>query len=136
MDSRGHRTCSWGNGGWQAMVLPALTIAYFVSAGLAFAGCAEMDSSHMVAHTDAALTVDDHLEAALMYEKQAKQLELEALKFEDEHARITTYEDPKGFRRSALKIAAQRCRKEVAELNDLAAQHRQKAEQREKKAGG
>jgi len=117
-------------------MLPALTIAYFISAGLALAACAEMDAAHVAAHVGTPLTVDDHLAAALMYEKQAKQLELEALKFEDENARITTYEDPKGFRRSALKIAAQRCRKEVAELNDLAAQHRRKAEEQEKKAGG
>ena len=95
-----------------------------------------MGGSHLAAQTGIPMTVEDQLEAALMYEEQAQQLELEALKFEDEHGRITTHEDPKGFRRSALKIAAQRCRKEGADLHDLAVQYRQQAEEQEKKRGG
>jgi hypothetical protein len=113
-----------------------LTVSAYTSVGWTLAGCAETGLSHGGAQAGNPVTVEDHLEAALMYDKQARQLELEALKFEDEHARITTFEDPKGFRRSALKTAAQRCRKEVAELNELAAQHRQKAEEVEKKRGG
>ena len=112
-----------------------LTAAYCTSVGSALAGCAEMPS-HVATQAGTSVTAEDHLAAALMYQKQAQQLDLEALKFEGEHARITTYEDPKGFRRSALKTAAQSCRKEAAELNGLAAQHRQKAEEREKKGGG
>lgn len=100
------------------------------------AGCAQMGGSHLAAQTGIPMTVEDQLDAALMYEEQAQQLELEALKFEDEHGRITTHEDPKGFRRSALKIAAQRCRKEGADLHDLAVQYRQQAEEQEKKRGG
>lgn len=102
----------------------------------ALAGCAEMGASHVATPAGTPVTAEDHLSAALMYQKQAQQLDLEALKFDDEHARITTYEDPKGFRRNALKTAAQRCRKEASEFNDLAAQHRQKADEREKKGGG
>ena len=117
-------------------MLPVLTAGYFLSAGWALAGCAEMGISHVATQVGTPATADDHLNAALMYDKQAQQLELEALKFEAENARITTYEDPKGFRRSALKIAAQRCRKEVAEMKELAAQHRLKAEEQEKKRGG
>ena len=118
------------------LVLSALGIACVVSTGVALAGCVEMGVSHGATQAGTPVTIEDHLAAALMFEKQANQLELEALKFEDEYARITTYEDPKGFRRSALKTAAQRCRKEVAELSELAAQHRQKAGEREGKQGG
>ncbi|MGA6826941.1 hypothetical protein ACO9S2_04915 [Nitrospira sp. NS4] len=108
--------------------LSVLTIGGLLATSWALAGCAEMGAAQVANQVGAPATAEDHLAAALMYEKQAQQLELEALKFEEETARITTYEDPKGFRRSALRIAAQRCRKEISELNDLAAKHREKAE--------
>lgn len=73
-------------------------------------------------------TVEDHLAAALLYEKQARQLETEAARAEQEAATITPYEDPKEFRRSALAIVAQERRKKSLELKQLSAQHRQHAE--------
>ncbi|HEX7766486.1 MAG TPA: hypothetical protein VF443_07205 [Nitrospira sp.] len=71
---------------------------------------------------------EDHLSAALIYQKQAQQVEVTALKFEDSAQKITQPEDPKNFRRSGLKIASQQCRKEVSELRKLADHHQQKAE--------
>lgn len=71
---------------------------------------------------------DDHLSAAFIYQKQAQQVEITALKFEDSAQKLTQLEDPKNFRRSGLKIAGQQCRKEVIELRKLADHHRQKAE--------
>jgi hypothetical protein len=109
-------------------ILSVLAIACMVAASVALAGCTERGAAQLAAQIGSPTTAEDHLAAALMYEKHAQQLELEALKFEEETARITTSEDPKGFRRSALKIAAQRCREEVSELNDLAAKHRAKAD--------
>lgn len=71
---------------------------------------------------------DDHLSAALIYQKQIQQIEVTALKFEDSAQKITQLEDPKNFRRSGLKIAGQQCRKEAIELRKLADHHQQKAE--------
>lgn len=71
---------------------------------------------------------EDHLSAALIYQKQAEQVEITALKFEDSAQKITQLEDPKNFRRSGLKIAGQQCRKEAIDLQRLADHHRQKAE--------
>ena len=71
---------------------------------------------------------EDLLSAALIYQKQAQQVEITALKFEDSAQKITQLEDPKNFRRSGLKIAGQQCRKEAIELQGLADHHRQKAE--------
>lgn len=71
---------------------------------------------------------EDHLSAALIYQKQAQQAEVTALKFEDSARKITPLEDPKNFRRSGLKIAGQECRKEVIELRKLADHHQQIAE--------
>jgi hypothetical protein len=81
------------------------------------------------------LTTEDHLATALMYQEQAQHLELEAIKYEQEAVRITPHEDPKGFRREGLTIAAQMARKEAAETRELALQHRQKAETLLKKQG-
>ena len=71
---------------------------------------------------------EDHLSAALLYQKQAEQVQTTALKYEDTAQKITQPEDPKNFRRSGLKIAGQQCRKEAVELQRLADYHRQKAE--------
>jgi len=109
-------------------LLSRVTIGCLVAANVALSGCAEIGAFHPTTKVEAPATVEDHLAAALMYEKRAHQLELEALKFEEETAHMTIHEDPKGFRRSALRTAAQSCRNEVSELKDLARQHRQKAE--------
>lgn len=66
-------------------------------------------------------------EIAKFYENTADTVEDEALQYERTAASITPLTDPKGFRRSALTIAAQAKWKEVSELRLLATEHREKA---------
>ena len=95
-------------------------------------GCPGVDEGRMPAELESKLqetaAAEDHLSAALLYQKQARQTELTALKFEDAAQKITPLEDPKNFRRSGLKIVGQQCRKEAIELQRLADHHRQRAE--------
>lgn len=100
-------------------------------AGVATVGCSWFEAEVLPPQLESRLvhgTAEDHLAAALLYQKQAHRLELEAERYEQEAAMIGPYEDPKGFRRSALKIAAQRCRKEAADLQQLAGEHRRQAD--------
>lgn len=80
-------------------------------------------------------TAEDHLAAALLYDKQARELEIEAERFEQEASTITSYEDPKEFRRSALAIVAQERRAKSLEMKQLSAQHHQRAEAMTDQAG-
>lgn len=64
---------------------------------------------------------------AHFYESTADSVEDEALQYERSAASITPLTDPKGFRRSALSIAAQSKWKEASELRLLAKEHREKA---------
>lgn len=67
-------------------------------------------------------------EIAKFYEVSADTVEDEALQYERTAASITPLTDTKGFRRSALTIAAQSKWKQAAELRHLAAEHREKAQ--------
>lgn len=73
-------------------------------------------------------TAEDHFVASLLYQKQAHRLELEAERYEHEAAMISPHEDTKGFRRSGFTVAAQRCRKEAADMQQLATEHRRQAD--------
>ena len=75
-------------------------------------------------------------EIAKFYENAADGVEDEALHYERKAASITPLTDTKGFRRSALSIAAQSKWKEAAELRLLAAEHREKAQRMYAKEGG
>lgn len=55
-------------------------------------------------------------------------MEIQAARYEQEAAAITTLEDPKEFRRSGLMVVAQLRRKQAEDFRQLAADHRQKAE--------
>ena len=66
-------------------------------------------------------------EIAKLYETAAESVEDEALQYERTGASITPLTDTKGFRRSALTIAAQSKWKQSSELKLLAAEHREKA---------
>lgn len=66
-------------------------------------------------------------EIARFYETTADTVEDEALQYERTAAAITPLADTKGFRRSALTIAAQAKWKQASELRLLAAEHREKA---------
>ncbi len=66
-------------------------------------------------------------EIAKFYDNAADTVEDEALQYERTAASITPLTDTKGFRRSALTIAAQAKWKQSSELRLLAAEHRDKA---------
>lgn len=73
-------------------------------------------------------TADDHLAAALVYQKEAQRVEAAANKYERAAASIRPIEDPKGFRRSALMTAAQTHKQYAGEMLELYAAHQTKAE--------
>lgn len=66
-------------------------------------------------------------EIAKFYDSTADSVEDEALQYERTAAAITPLTDTKGFRRSALSIAAQSKWKQASELRLLASEHREKA---------
>lgn len=66
-------------------------------------------------------------EVAKFYEATAESVADEALQYERTAAAITPLTDTKGFRGSALNIAAQSKWKQASELQLLAAEHRDKA---------
>ena len=70
---------------------------------------------------------EDLLEEADVYDQQADQIEAEVMKYHRTAAAITPLMDPKGFRRAGLLTAASSKSKAVAELRQLAAQHRAEA---------
>ena len=72
-------------------------------------------------------TAQDLEEMAKFYEDTAESVADEALQYERAAASITPLTDTKGFRRSALNIAAQSKWKQASELQLLAAEHRDKA---------
>ncbi len=71
---------------------------------------------------------DDHLAAALLYQKEAQQAQIEVNKYTRAAASIKPIEDPKGFRRSALMTAAQTQQRYAGEMQQLHAAHQAKAE--------
>jgi hypothetical protein len=70
---------------------------------------------------------DDHLAAAMLYQEKARELEAEAVEFETAVSKIGPYEDTKGFRKSALKTAAQQKRYRAKQMQELHAAHLEKA---------
>lgn len=72
--------------------------------------------------------VDDHIAAAMAYQQKANQLKSDADRLEQQAQGITVYEDPKGFRRDALRTAAQTLRQEAAEMEQFNAAHSGKAQ--------
>ena len=75
-------------------------------------------------------------EVAKFYEATAESVADEALQYERVAASITPLTDTKGFRRSALNIAAQSKWKQASELQLLAAEHRDKAKRMYAKESG
>lgn len=73
-------------------------------------------------------TADDHLAAALLYQKEAQRAQTEGNKYTQAAASIRPIEDPKGFRRSALMRTAQQNQKYAVEMLQLYAAHQAKAE--------
>lgn len=73
-------------------------------------------------------TAQEMLEAAKQYEQEAERHEAEAQRYEQKGAAITSLMDPKGFRRDALKIAADSHRAMAGEIRFHAKTHRIEAE--------
>lgn len=96
--------------------------------GCAFAGDHTLptDLQNRLQSSDS--TADDHLAAARLYHQYAQQLEAEAARYAREAASITPLEDTKGFRRNALKTAAQEREKQAHDLLQLVTEHQRKAE--------
>jgi len=68
-------------------------------------------------------TVEHHLAAAILYEKKARELDAEAVKYEAAASKIDPSEDPKGFQRGALTMAAEKKRQDAKEMQKLYALH-------------
>lgn len=72
-------------------------------------------------------TAEDLREIAADYDHQADVVQAQAIEFERTAASITPLEDTKGFRRSALMVAAGMRWKEASELRQMAGHHRDEA---------
>ncbi len=70
---------------------------------------------------------DDHIEAAMLYQAKAQELEAEAVEFETAVSKIGSYEDTKGFRRGALMTAVQTKRHRAKQMQELHLAHLEKA---------
>ncbi|MDF0644764.1 MAG: hypothetical protein P0111_12075 [Nitrospira sp.] len=73
-------------------------------------------------------TAEDHLAAALLYQKEAQRAQAEVNKYQQTAASIRPIEDPKGFRRNALTTAAQTHQLYAGEMQQLYAAHQTKAD--------
>lgn len=73
------------------------------------------------------LTAKDLEAEADAYDAEADRIQIQVMKYKSEAAAITPLMDTKGFRRSALLMAAASQSKAVAELRQLAAHHRSEA---------
>ncbi|MDE3118403.1 MAG: hypothetical protein KGL03_05230 [Nitrospirota bacterium] len=96
------------------------------------AGCSTLDRQEDLEQLENKLasnaSAEDYLAAALLYQRQAQRLEIQASRYEQEAAVITPLEDPKEFRRAGLRVVAQLRRKQAEDFLQLVADHRQKAE--------
>ena len=79
-------------------------------------------------------TAEDHLAAARLYQAKAQALEAEAAEFKTVASKIGRSEDPKGFRRGALTMAAQQKQAEMKEMQELYVTHFKQAQSLHSKA--
>lgn len=83
-------------------------------------------SEAVAAHPEStAWTSEDLKEIATYFDRQADTVRAQAIELERTAASITPLTDTKGFRRSALSIAASMRWKEASELRRMAADHRE-----------
>ncbi len=111
---------------WVARVLSLFLAGVTTTTACVFA-CPGMGDMALPAELGSRLgsgaTAEDHRSAASIYLRQAQEAEMTASRMEDSVKAVTQLEDPKEFRRSSLRMAAQQCRKQAAELRKLAEQH-------------
>lgn len=89
------------------------------------AGCAGngVTPTHMEQRFAVNGTAEDHVAAALLYQQKAEQLRSDAARLEQQAEGVTSHQDPKGFRRGALRTAAQTLRQEAVEMEQLHTSH-------------
>ncbi|HQR16007.1 MAG TPA: hypothetical protein PLZ37_15705 [Nitrospira sp.] len=66
---------------------------------------------------------EDHVAASRLYRQKANQLTSDVVRLEQQAERVSSHEDSKGFRRDALRTAAQTLRQEALEVEQLHAAH-------------
>ena len=93
---------------------------------LGLAGCSHVLSATLEEKLAAAGTANDHLAAARLYQIKARELEAEAAGFKTAVSKIGRYDDPKGFRRGALMMAAQQ-KSDAKKMQELYATHMRQA---------
>lgn len=74
-------------------------------------------------------TADDHVTAARFYQVEAQRLAAEAETYARNADKISPLEDTKGFRRNALKVAAQERQRQAQDMLQLVSQHQRNAEE-------
>lgn len=74
------------------------------------------------------VSADDHIAAAHIYALEAQRLNAKAATYAAEADAITPLEDPKGFRRRALRTAAQEQQTEAGEMRQLYVAHEAQAQ--------
>jgi hypothetical protein len=68
-------------------------------------------------------TADDHVAAAMLYQKKARELEAEAVEYETAVSKLGHSGDSKGFHHEALRMGAQQKRDEAKQMQALYATH-------------
>lgn len=106
--------------------------AMFLLMPLGNVGCSLTENQILPAQLESRIasnaTAEDHLAAARIYQQQAQRLEADAATYARQGESIKPLEDPKGFRRSALKTAAQERQRQANEMFQLVTEHQRKAE--------
>lgn len=90
---------------------------------LTLTGCGGVLSATLEKTLTTGGTADDHLAAARLYQDKARELKTNAAEFETAVSKIGPYDDPKGFRRAALTMAAQENRSDATQMQELYASH-------------
>jgi hypothetical protein len=98
------------------MLSGVATIAWVTLAGCAGDGTIPI---HLKKRSVANGIAEDHVAATLLYQQKANQLKSDAARLEQQAEGVTIHEDPKGFRRDALRTAAQTLRQEALEMEQL-----------------
>ena len=103
------------------LVLPLVGI-------LGLTGCGSVLPTQLESKLASDGNAEDHMAAAMLYQEQAEQFRTKADQYEREASQIGPLEDPKGFRRGALEVAAEENRKKAKQMEDLYAAHFEKAQ--------
>lgn len=121
------------NGKGQPTIKLALTTVFFALGLIGSIGCSLAGDQILPAELASRIashgTTDDHLIAAQLYEERVRQLEIDAARYARIAASITALEDTKGFRRSAMKTAAQERQRQAQEMLQLVSEHQRNAKE-------